>query len=131
MYWTFPDGRCECWSVRKLQEAQPDELLHASEDTLEEAYTAVAEQFGYEILGKASDEHIDALRAEPGTLRDRFWERYSWTRPVDESASCWWVANAAEEDKTQPVKLKCRSLACLRLELQTSRVATISKLKKE
>ena len=71
------------------------------------------------------------MRAEPGTLRDRFWERYSWTRPVDESCSCWWVANAAEEDKTHPVKLKCRSLACLRLELQTSRVATISKLKKE
>ena len=69
LYWVLPDGRCECWSVRKLQEAQPDELLHASEDTLEEAYTAVAEQFGYEILGKASDEHIDALRAEPAHLQ--------------------------------------------------------------
>ena len=73
----------------------------------------------------------DAFRAEPGALRDHFWEKYSWTKPVDETATCWWVANAAEVDKTQIVKLKCRSVACLRLELQTVRVATVSKLKKE
>jgi len=130
LYWVLPDGRCECWTVRKLHAAQPDELVHTSEETVDEAYQFVAKAFGYEILGKASDEHIDAFRAEPGTLRDRFWEKYSWTKPVDETASCWWLANAAEADKTQTVKLKCRSVACLRLELQTVRVATVSKLKK-
>ena len=30
LYWVLPDGRCECWSVRKLEEAQPEELLHTS-----------------------------------------------------------------------------------------------------
>ena len=52
-------------------------------------------------------------------------------RPADESASCWWVANAAETDKTVTAKLKCRSLASLRLELAASRVANTSKLRKE
>ena len=93
LFWVLPDGRCECWSVRRLHEALPDMLVHASDDTLDEAYNHVADAFGYEILGKASDEDIDALRAEPGRLRDKFWEKYSWTRPVDESVSCWWVAS--------------------------------------
>lgn len=117
--------------MRKLHEAKPDQLVQVAEGTVDEAYKYVADAFGYEILGKDSDEYIDAFRAEPGALRDRFWEKFAWTKPVDETASCWWVANAAEADKTQTVQLKCKSVACLRLELQTARVATVSELKKE
>ena len=39
LYWTLPDGRCECWSLRELANA-PDDVL-ADEDT-EEAFTILA-----------------------------------------------------------------------------------------
>ena len=131
LYWTMPDGQCECWSVREVAHKRPDELIHAAEGMLEAAYTLVAQEFGYHVLGKGSDEHVDALRAEPGTLADRNWEKYTWVRPADESATCWWVANAAEANKKETTKLKCRSLTSLRLELQASRLATSGKLRKE
>ena len=57
-----------------LYEANPDQIVQVAEGTVDEAYNYVADAFGYEILGKASDEDIDAFRAEPGALRDRFWE---------------------------------------------------------
>ena len=90
----------------------------------------MAKECDYFVLGKASDEHINALRAEPGMLRDKFWEKCSWTRPLDETSTCWWVANARDVDKLQKVKLICKSLTSLRLKLKEERVATIGKLKK-
>ena len=42
---------------------------------------------------------------------------------------CWWVVNAAEEDRSKPPSLLSRSLACLRLELNQTRCATSSKLR--
>ena len=50
-YWVLPDGRCECLSDRRLHEANPGELVHTSEETLEEAYDLVAKGFGCAILG--------------------------------------------------------------------------------
>lgn len=55
LYWVLPDGRCDVWSVRLLAESHPDQLVHASEETLQEAYTAVAQKCGYNVLGNASD----------------------------------------------------------------------------
>ena len=42
---------------------------------------------------------------------------------------CWWVVNAAEEDRSKPPSLLSRSLACLRLELNQTRCATSLKLR--
>ena len=131
VYWVLQDGRCECLSVRYLSEAPEDELVHATNETLEEAYNSVADVLGYHALGKASNEDVEALRNDPGTLGTRNWEHYAWTKPADETSSCWWVANASEVDKTQTAKLICRSLSCLRLELQASRCAASAKLRKE
>ena len=41
------------------------------------------------------------------------------------------MANHGEEDKTQEVKLVCRSLAVMRMELHQSRLATSAKLRAE
>ena len=39
-----------------------------------------------EVLGKAMDDtELEELRAEPGTLEQRHWERVAWEEPVDES----------------------------------------------
>ncbi len=118
-------------SVADLAESTPDQVVHAGEDTKEEAYLAVAEELGYIALGKASNEDVEAFRTDPGTVEARQWARHTWEKPPDETSSCWWVANAAEKDQTQEVKLICRSLTCLRLELQASRCATSGKLTKE
>lgn len=71
------------------------------------------------------------MRGVLGALGDRFWEKCTWARPADRSASCWWVANASEDDKSHTINLKWRSLACHRLELQASRLATTGNLRKE
>ena len=61
----------------------------------------------------------------------------NWQRPADETSPCWWLANAAaakaadEEDQEAPVKLVCRSLQVLRLELRATRCATSLKLRQE
>ena len=51
--------------------------------------------------------------------------------PANETLAFWWLINAAEMDKSKAPSLLSRSLACLRLELQASRCATSSKLRKE
>ena len=78
-----------------------DDLL-APQDS-EEAYKAVAKEMGYDALGIADEEALEAFRLAPGTLVDRLWENIEWQRPVDETCSCWWIANAGEPDKTLPV----------------------------
>ena len=126
VYWVLPDGRCECWSVRRMAEVTDD--LLAPQDS-EEAYKAVAREMSYDVLGTAEEEALEPFRLAPGTLLERFWEKIDWRRPSDETCSCWWIANAGEPDKTSPVKLVARSLACLRLELHATRCATSTKLR--
>ena len=46
--WKLPDGRVECWSVRKLSQAKEDEL--EAKDSMER-YRAVAKELGYDVLG--------------------------------------------------------------------------------
>ena len=127
-HWTLPDGRCVCMNAWQIADLREDQLV--AEDS-EEAYRAVAQQLGYDCLGKAPDAELAVFRESPGTLQERVWERCPWARPPDETASCWWIANAADQDRTQLVKLVCRSLAVLRLELHASRCATSPKLRQE
>ena len=116
---------------------------------------------GYDCCGAAvSEDDLAALRADMGTLAERRWSCLEWDMPNDEACSCWWVAtvdgidgimppradnqdpskrfknvavnwNACDPDKNQPVKMVCRSLAVLRLELHNSRVASTDKLRKD
>jgi hypothetical protein len=126
VYWVLPDGRCECFSVRRMAEITDDDL--APQDS-EEAYKAVAKEMNYDVLGMAAEEALEAFRLAPGTLVERLWENINWRCPLDEASSCWWIANAGEPEKTLPVKLVARSLECLRLELQATRCATSVKLR--
>ena len=111
--------------------ARDDMLHHAKEGHLDEAYQSIAKEFGYHTSGKASEEDVQAFRDDLGTLESHHWDRYDWTKPVDETSACWWVANLSDVDKKQAVKLVCRSLACLRLELQILRCANSVKLREE
>ena len=126
MHWTLPDGRCECWSVRRIAGATDD--LLAPQDS-EGAYQAVAKEIGYDVLGIAEENALEPFRIAPGTLVERLWEKIDWQCPADETCSCWFVANAGEPDKTSPVKLVAKSLASLRLELRAARCATAVKLR--
>jgi len=80
-----------------------------------------------EVLGKAMDDaELEELRAEPGTLEQRHWERVAWEEPVDESFLTWFLANASENDKSQEAKFVCRSLAS---SLDVRRVSSITQSK--
>lgn len=108
LFWTLPDGRCVCKSLREVAALLPNEL--APKDSHEE-YLEVAKRLGYHALGKPNDENaFEDWRVSPGTLAERTWQHLSWLRPLDETCSCWWVANADEMDGETPLKLICRSL---------------------
>jgi hypothetical protein len=127
IFWALPSGAVRCWSLRELVETRPDELL--PEDS-EAAYSSVAAELGYDVLGCGSDADILQLREEPGTLAERRWCQIAWTMPPDEAHSCWFLVNPAEPDVAKPPKLLCRSLTCVRLELQNARVASSAKLRR-
>lgn len=74
---------------------------------------------------------LEVFRESPGTLEEHLWKRLKWQWPEDETQTCWWVANLDEDDKTKEAKLTCRSLACLRIELCKTRLATTEKLRNE
>ena len=112
VYWTLPDGRCECWSVRRMAEATDD--IPAPRDS-DEAYKAVAKEMSYDVLGTAEEEALEPFRLAPGTLVERLWDKIEWRCPPDETCSCWFIANAGEPDKALPVRLVAKSSACLRL----------------
>ena len=58
---------------------------------------AVALQLGYDALGKPeNDEAFEEYRLDPGNVSERRWELLNWQRPADETAPCWWVANASD-----------------------------------
>ena len=126
LYWTLPGGRCEVCSVRRMSETTQDLLAHQDS---EDAYKSVAKAMEYDCLGTAAEEELEPFRLAPGTLVERLWEKIEWLRPSDETRTCWWIANAGEPDKTTPVKLVAKSLTCIRLELQSTRCATSTKLR--
>ena len=127
-HWVLLDGRCVVMSARQMANIRDDQL---EEDDCHEAYRAVGREFGYDSLGQTGDAMISTLKENPGTLQERIWERCPWTGPANETESCWWIANASEIDKSQELKLVCKSLAILRLELQAKRCATSAKLRQE
>ena len=129
LYWTLPDGRCVCKSLQQMALLRDDEL--APQDS-HEAYLAVARELGYDALGKPEDDDtFEEFRLDPGTIAERKWAELNWLRPADETAPCWWVANAADAEGETPVKLVCRSLQVLRLELHATRLASSTKLRQE
>ena len=75
---------------------------------------------------------LELFRESPGTLEEKLWRRYKWEfPPATETKSCWWIANVDDDDQTRDARMICRSLACLRMELCETRVATTEKLRKE
>ena len=65
-------------------------------------------------------------------MEERLWKRYKWEfPPADETQSCWWVVNMEDDDQTGGAKMICRSLACLRMELCNSRLASSLRLRQE
>ena len=91
-----------------------------------------------------------------GVLSERRWQELEWEMPADEACPCWWIStsdgpqctttrtsfillslsnpitiawNACAPDKSQEVKMICRSLTTLRLELSSNRVATVVGIK--
>ncbi len=139
VYWVFPSGHVECWSVERLAGATADEL--AAEEGLPE-YEAVAAGRDFLYLGHAKVDAMAALQKEPGTLAERRWEQVSFQLPESALAGCWWLTNpfhraaahdGAEErnpEKETPVFVY-RSLAILVAELHQQRVATVAKMSEE
>jgi len=75
---------------------------------------------------------LAVFRESPGTLEEKLWKRCKWEfPPADETQACWWIANMDETDQTQDARMICRSLACLRMELCSSRIASSQKLRQE
>ena len=129
VYWALPDGRIVCWSVRELAQKRGDELFL---EDVHEAYLEIAKEVGYDVLGKPLCEHeFEIFRQDVGVLEERRWDKLEWEAPVDENLPCWFVANCASAEKTEAVKLVCRSLVALRMELQQSRVASTDNLRRE
>ena len=91
----MPCGRAVWWSLRELNDAQPDQL--AAEDSAE-AYLAVARELSYDVLGSGDMDAIEKFRETPGTLQDQTWTSVQWSIPKKETDPCWWLMNAAEED---------------------------------
>ena len=128
-YWSLPDGRVVCWSVMELAQKHNDELFL---EDVHEAYLEIAKDVGYDVLGKPICENeFEQFRADVGVLEERRWKQLEWESPVDENCPCWFVANSASPDKTETVKIVCRSLLALKMELQQNRVASTDKLRRE
>ena len=100
--------------------------------------------FNYDVLGVASaaepgpgaagaveDLTFDMFRENLGTLADERWMGLAWRMPEKETSPCWWLTNSCDSDRTQAPKLLCRSLACMRLQVQSDRIATTAKEKAE
>ena len=82
----------------------------------------------WDVLGAGDEGAIATLRGDPGTLSDKKWLSISWKMPPKETAPCWWLVNPHGEE-TKPPSFLCRSLACIRLELKSNRVASATSLR--
>ena len=82
------------------------------------AYISVGRDLMWYVLGApVNEKDLSRLKADPGKLQDEWWSSMEWKRPDKESSPCWWVVNATEVDKTKQPLFACRSLVCLRIEL--------------
>jgi len=129
LLWVLPDGSHTWLSLRELASSNPEELC--SKDT-EDAYRSIGEEMGWDVLGAPICENdLFALRDDPGSLSEERWQRLQWQKPEDEASPCWFLVNAAEEDKTKVPLFCSRSVACLRLEINSHRMATTAKVRHE
>ena len=113
----------------ELVNKKPDELIQGNAI---EAYSTIAKELLYEPLGMLPDDQLNDFRDNPGKLEERHWKNYKWEFPPEnETMPCWWICNLDEDDHAKEVKMICRSLAALRMELIHSRLATTQKLRQE
>ena len=125
VYWSLQTGASRCWSLREFHEAAPSMLASTQ---IDEAYAAVGQEFHFDVLGVAPEIEITELRNDPGSLADKRWLQLQWSMPQSENEKCWWLANP-NDDPSKPPSLLCRSLLCMQLELNQSRVASTTKLR--
>ena len=65
-------------------------------------------------------------------MEEKLWKRCKWEfPPADETQACFWIVNMEESDQTRDARMICRSLACLRMELCNTRIASSQKLRQE
>ena len=121
-------------SLVDLRDACGDQLLEEAEDGLR----ALADQFGYDIVGVPATKNDEALfdeyrQGSCGSLRQREWENsgIKFKPPAKESDHCFFVANASAPDQEQEPRFVWRSAATLRVELKGMRVATTKKIRAE
>ena len=120
-YWKDTEkGFCVCMSLVDLRDACPDQLLEEAGDGLR----ALADQFGYDIVGVPATKNDEALfdeyrQGSCGSLRQREWENsgIKFKPPAKESDHCFFVANASAPDQEQEPRFVWRSAATLRVEL--------------
>ena len=115
-------------SLVELRDAKVDDLT--AENSVER-YKSVAYEYLYDCLGTMEDEKIKEWREDVGTLGQRQWDKFTWQMPAKETDQCWWITNASEEDRSQPPRLLCNSLATLRLQLQHMRIADSGRIREE
>ena len=125
VHWTLPCGRAVCWSLNDLKDMRADEFTAEQSD---EAYEGIGREMRWDVLGIAEDSAITTFRDKPGTLAEKKWLDLSWHMPEKETQPCWWLVNP-KDDPSKPPSLLCRALACVRLELNSTRVASSSKLR--
>ena len=126
--WTLPpDGRAIQASLidfNAVEEFEPPEYGS------DEAYEAIGREMHWDVLGVPEHEaDMVELRNDPGELQDKRWLQIAWKKPAKETDKCFWLVNATEPDKAKPPSLACRSLACLRLELERNKTASSVKLR--
>ena len=125
VYWTLPSGKTECWSLQEFNDASSDMLAMLLTD---EYYKAIGREMNFDVLGVALELEISEFRNDPGTMVEKRWRQLHWDMPTAEVAPCWWLTNPTD-DASAPPKLLCRSLVCLRLELNQARCASSAKLR--
>jgi hypothetical protein len=134
-YWEDTStGGCVCLSLLELRDAKED--LTVPEGS-QEALHAIADQFGYDVLGFPSTKEDEALfdeyrQGSLGSKKERRWEDgIVFQKPAKESERCWFLTNAGVADQGQEPKFVCRSVATLRVQLREMRIATTAKIRTE
>ena len=73
LYWNFPSGRCDSYTMLQLRSLPGDEFLSSDADA-DEAYLEMAKQFRFDVLGTVAGDEPDKclaeLREDMGTLHD-------------------------------------------------------------
>ena len=89
LYWIFPSGRCESYTMLELRSLPGDEFLSSDADA-DEAYLEMAKQFRFDVLGVVAgnepDKALAEFREDMGTLFDERWKSLTSRRPDKESS---------------------------------------------